>query len=116
MAAHVKRNLAHNGRQKPLVQYSEMIGELNVSILPAVVLSAVTWYLLQYVVQPLFGPNEYYIDEEFHVPQARLYCQAVFDKVRIFFFSYVYNGFNVHINLVITHILSRIGFFGSTTT
>jgi hypothetical protein len=73
--------------QKSLAQYSETIGGFNVSILPAVVLSTVTWYLLQYVVQPLFGPDEYYIDEEFHVPQAQHYCRAEFHKVSIIFFN-----------------------------
>ncbi|XP_022180064.1 putative Dol-P-Glc:Glc(2)Man(9)GlcNAc(2)-PP-Dol alpha-1,2-glucosyltransferase isoform X1 [Myzus persicae] len=72
--------VARNGRQKPLAQYSETVCGLNVPILPAVVLSIVTWYLLRYVVQPLFGTNEYYIDEEFHVPQARHYCQGEFHK------------------------------------
>ncbi|XP_026818468.1 putative Dol-P-Glc:Glc(2)Man(9)GlcNAc(2)-PP-Dol alpha-1,2-glucosyltransferase [Rhopalosiphum maidis] len=65
---------------KSLAQYSETICGFNVSILPAIFLSTVTWYLLQYVVQPLFGPDEYYIDEEFHVPQAKHYCQAEFHK------------------------------------
>lgn len=53
------------------------------TITPAVILSTVTWCVLRYAVQPLFGPDEYYIDEEFHVPQARRYCQAQFNKVSI---------------------------------
>ncbi|CAH1731302.1 uncharacterized protein LOC126553539 [Aphis gossypii] len=65
--------------QKSPAQYSKTTIDSG-SILPAVVLSTVTWYLLQYVVQPLFGPDEYYIDEEFHVPQARHYCRAEFHK------------------------------------
>ncbi|CAI6355197.1 unnamed protein product [Macrosiphum euphorbiae] len=80
MAAPVATKEARRGRQKPLAQYSETICGLNASILPAVVLSTVTFYLLRYVVQPLFGPDEYYIDEEFHVPQARHYCRAAFHK------------------------------------
>jgi len=79
------RKTAGRAGQKPLVQYSETTFGYDVSILPAVVLSIVTWYLLQYVVQPLFGTNEYYIDEEFHVPQVRHYCQAEFHKVGRFF-------------------------------
>jgi len=71
-------------------QYSETICGLNASILPAVVLSTITWYLLRYVVQPLFGPDEYYIDEEFHVPQAQHYCRAAFHKVSTFFISYAF--------------------------
>lgn len=50
-------------------------------IFPGFLLSSFTWILSHYFVQPLFGPNEYYIDEEFHVPQVRHYCLAEFHKV-----------------------------------
>lgn len=53
------------------------------AIFPVFLLSAVTFSVLRYVVQPLFGSNEYYIDEEFHVPQARRYCQAAFHQVGV---------------------------------
>jgi len=86
MSAPVAPKAARRGGQKPLAHYSEIIGGLNASILPAIILSTVTWCLLRYVVQPLFGPNEYYIDEEFHVPQAQHYCRAAFQKVSKFFF------------------------------
>jgi len=73
-------------REKPLARYSKTIGGWSASILPAVILSTVTWCLLRFIVQPLFGPKEYYIDEEFHVPQAQHYCRAEFYKVGKFFF------------------------------
>lgn len=50
-------------------------------LLPVVLLSSFTWIQLRYIVQPLFGPDEYYIDEEFHVPQAQRYCRASFKEV-----------------------------------
>lgn len=55
-------------------------------ILPVIFLSTVSWILLQYFVQPLLGSNEYFIDEEFHIPQARHYCQAAFSKVSQFLY------------------------------
>lgn len=51
------------------------------AVVPAVLLSAVTFSVLRYFVQPLFGPDEHYIDEEFHVPQARRYCRSEFRQV-----------------------------------
>ncbi|XP_050426079.1 dol-P-Glc:Glc(2)Man(9)GlcNAc(2)-PP-Dol alpha-1,2-glucosyltransferase [Adelges cooleyi] len=51
-------------------------------VLPALCLSAVTYGLLKFPVQRQLGSDRdyYYIDEEFHVPQARHYCLGDFQK------------------------------------
>jgi len=82
--------VTRSDRKKPLAQHSETTGGFNASILPAVVLSIVTWCLLRFIVQPLFRPNEYYIDEEFHVPQVQHYCRAEFHKVGKIFFLWLF--------------------------
>lgn len=117
----ITKEARHDG-QKPLAQHSETICGLNASILPAVVLSSVTWYLLRYIVQPLFRPDEYYIDEEFHVPQAQHYCRAAFNKVsRFFSYAFRYNCQIVYFSndtfcvLSRTIELCRIGLFKKTT-
>jgi hypothetical protein len=62
--------------------------------LPVFLLSAVSYSILRYFVQPLFRSDEYYIDEEFHVPQARRYCQAAFHQVGVLFYSFSINSIN----------------------
>lgn len=92
--------MARQSRMKETVldKGGKSIGFLR--ILPVIILSTVTWILLQYFVQPLFSSNEYFIDEEFHIPQARHYCQAAFLKVCPFLYlPYLHHIFLLTIKL-----------------
>lgn len=77
-----QRPAADDHRPGSFASKTTNVAAIAATLPAAVLLSAVTGSLLWFAVRPLFGPAEYFIDEEFHVPQARRYCRAEFREVR----------------------------------